>query len=138
MSKTTKIADEVKFYRLVPLALAIAYIWSISTIMIGEPPTGGVARFIGYYIGAGVPRFAVYIFCIGFVLYNYNKITDGDENNNLVPIAVVLLIVGSAILWSNIKEEDIHLGCYPFFLLAEYLFYKNFLTSKPDTTPSEE
>jgi hypothetical protein len=131
MSKTTKIADEVKFYRLVPLALAIAYIWSISTIMMGETPSGGVAEFIGYYIGVGLPRFAVYLFCLGFILYNYNKITDGGEG--YVVWCGILLVFGIIIVAPYNQGREIHVGHYLCFFGAELVLYKEYLTLKPNT-----
>lgn len=137
MSKTTKIADEVKVYRLVPLALAIAYIWSISTIMMGETPSGGLAEFIGYYIGTGLPRFAVYLFCLGFILYNYNKIS--LDHDHVVVGAVISFIGGSLLVADGLLyRRDIHVWHYSGLFLTEHIFYRGFLTQKPDTTPSEE
>jgi hypothetical protein len=78
----TYIGGDMKICWLVPLFLGLAFMWSITSAILGDigSTLEGLPQYIGFCFGNGIPRFAIYIFCIGFILYNYNDIVVGDDD----------------------------------------------------------
>lgn len=147
--KTEQISDSVKIFRLMPFFLGIAIIWSVATVIdtnaflkMGEMPKGEnnsrlIAHFIGFYLGNGIPRFIVYGFCIGFIIYNYGKSVGKKEDVNF-PFVILFPLGALYTLWQNDYGYQPNFWfAYSLLIAVEIQLYRVFLTKKPVTDEKE-
>ena len=79
-----------KIFRLAPRVFALAFIWSVVEAILGDEianfpdKKGGweaIYQFLVFYFYNGIPRFAAYLFCLGFILGRYKdkKLEDSKD-----------------------------------------------------------
>ena len=140
-----KLSENIKIFRLMPIFLGVAYLWSIATVFqtngfqaimdmpYKEGDWSALWHFVGFYLGNGIPRFAVYIFCVGYILYNYNQFAGDAEDTGCLMIGglvVSLLFIKSIPNQAEDSKEYILWACYAVLLWCEWNLYQVFLTNR--------
>ena len=144
-SRVKLISEEVKFFRLIPLFLGIAFLWSVVSVIYTDgfqkmyemPKIEGdlkhMLHFLGFYIGNGIPRFVIYLFCAGFIMYNYNKFFGFMEQIGCLPwigFVVGLLFIATVTYQSGDNKAYAMWIGYGLLLWFEYCCYRVFLTHR--------
>ena len=132
---TQKISDRVKIFRLMPIFLGIAFVWSISTAIstdafqsmseFGNDHFRKIFVFFGFYLGNGIPRFLIYAFCFCYMIYQSYPIV-GKFNIEFKHGIIISIIIGG--LSAVMKDSTFCWIAYILCLSFELYLYNIYLT----------
>lgn len=145
--KSVKISDDVKIFRLMPVPLLLAFGFSIYSAIQTQPMQAiheiyneeqswkstitKIIHFFGFYIGNGIPRFAVYLFCICYIKYNFNRFHIDDLGCTLIALPFVSFPLIGAEVGLPGREDGNHIFVTYFsYLIAEFFIYKAALVKR--------